>query len=86
MVPTLPQCDKPDSYGPMVRFVAGTVKAECTTQGIFVGEPGRKVLPYGSSITAMGYTCVSQPTGISCVKVATSQRFTMSSEALTTQG
>ncbi len=86
VVPTLPKCDAPASNAPMVRFVDGVVRSECTTQGVFVGEKPQKVLPYGSSLTAMGYTCTSQTTGVTCTKTATGQSFTIAKEAITIKG
>lgn len=65
-VANLPECDDPGvTNGPMVLLNRGGAQPMCTTQGVFV-YPDTKTLPYGSTITAAGVTCSSQPDGVRC--------------------
>lgn len=48
-------------------FILGpdSVTPSCFNQGIFT-SPEKRVLAYGSSVSANGYTCVSRVEGVTC--------------------
>lgn len=66
VVPSLPECDSPDSNAPIVTLgESGPAFPECTTQGIFVVEETPE-LGVGQSITADTVTCARSEEAVTC--------------------
>lgn len=66
VVPSLPECDDPDSNAPIVTLgETGPAFPECTTQGIFVVEETPE-LQVGQSITIDTITCSRDEDAVAC--------------------
>lgn len=83
VVPSLPECDNPDSNAPIVTLgETGPAFPECTTQGIFVVDDARE-LPVDRSITVDRITCSRDTAGISCHNEETGYGFRASLDEFT---
>lgn len=76
-------------YGSGVGVGPSGAQYLCLNQGFFVGAPlnpgdsegGGRVLPYGSSLSARGYTCTSATDGVSCANDANGHGFRIARQA-----
>ncbi|GAB09109.1 hypothetical protein GOARA_028_00200 [Gordonia araii NBRC 100433] len=58
----------------------GPIVPSCFNQGVFVASDEQKVLPYGSKITAAGFTCTSSRERVSCTRNSDGHGFDLSTE------
>ncbi|NLJ52895.1 MAG: hypothetical protein GX344_02000 [Intrasporangiaceae bacterium] len=83
VVPSLPECDSPESNAPIVTLgETGPAFPECTAQGIFVVEETPE-LAVGQSLTVDTITCSRDEEGISCYNEETGYGFRASLEEFT---
>ena len=88
LIASMPKCNDPNSLAPAVWVPAdpnAKVVEDCVNQGFFVGEKP-KVLPYGKVLTAAGYRCESQPTGVRCGLDGTDRGFTIARQGIESSG
>lgn len=80
VVPSLPECDDPDTNGPIVTIEdTGPAFPECTKQGIFIVEDAPE-LPVGGFITVGDITCFRDETVVACDNAKTGYGFRASLE------